>query len=94
MSRITLIEDEKVISKDIQILKAFNDYFISIPITNIEHHCLDSEENDHTLKIIVIHQNQLSIKLIIAKNKNKYQSFRFRGVNIDEIIKHIQNLDP
>lgn len=50
MSRITLIEDAKVISKDIQILKGFNDYFISIPITNIEQHCLDSEENDYTLK--------------------------------------------
>ena len=31
-SRITLIEDEKTISQDIEIAKTFNEYFISIPL--------------------------------------------------------------
>lgn len=94
MSRITLVENEKVISQDIQISKTFNDYFISIPVTNIEQEYLDSEENDHTFMIIVKHQNQPSIKLIIARNKNKSLTLRFRETNIDEIKMYIQNLDP
>ena len=44
--------------------------------------------------IIVKHQNQPSIKLIIARNKNKSLTLRFRETNIDEIKMYIQNLDP
>ena len=36
--------------------------------------------------------NNLSIKLIKAKNKS--QTFRFKETNIDEIKMSIQNLDP
>ena len=36
MSRIYLIEDEKCISWGIQSAKSFNDYFINIPIANME----------------------------------------------------------
>lgn len=44
--------------------------------------------------IIVKHQNQPSIKLIIVKNKNKFLTLRLRETNIDEIKMYIQNLDP
>ena len=37
-SRITLTEDKKIISQDIKIAKLFNDYFISILITNMTLH--------------------------------------------------------
>ena len=60
----------------------------------MENECLDSEENNHALKIIVKHQNQLSIKLIIAKNKNKFQNFRFRETNIAEIKSILKILIP
>ena len=49
-SRITLIEDEKTISQEIEIAKTFNEYFISIPIKNMpsnqEFECLDPSEKD------------------------------------------------
>ena len=34
-SKITLIENEKIVSEDKKIAKIFNDYFISIPILNM-----------------------------------------------------------
>ena len=34
-SKITLIENEKIVSEDKEIAKIFNDYFISIPILNM-----------------------------------------------------------
>ena len=94
-SRITLIEDEKTISQDIEIAKTFNEYFISIPIRNMpsnqEFECLDSSEKDPLLRIIKKYQNHPSIKLIKAKNKSK--TFRFRETNTNEIKKFIKNLD-
>ena len=94
-SRITLIEDKKTISQDIEIAKTFNEYFISVPIKNMpsnqEFECLDPSEKDPLLRIIKKYQNHPSIKLIKAKNKSK--TFRFRETNTNEIKKFIQNLD-
>ena len=72
-SKITLIEDEKTISQDIEIAKTSNEYFISIPIKNMpsnqEFECLDPSEEDPVLRIIKKYQNHPSIKLIKAKNR-------------------------
>ena len=96
VSKITLIEDNQIISQDKQIAKIFNEYFISIPIlnmpTNQEFEYSDSPEEDPLLRIIGKYQNHPSIKLI--KSKNKSQTFKFRETNIDEIKKYIENLDP
>ena len=96
VSKITLIEDNQIISQDKQIGKIFNEYFISIPIlnmpTNQEFEYSDSPKEDPLLKIIGKYQNHPSIKLI--KSKNKSQTFKFRETNIDEIKKYIENLDP
>ena len=46
------------------------------------------------LKIIEKYQNDPSIKLIKAKEKDKSQTFRFRETNIDDIKKSVQSLDP
>ena len=47
---------QKNFSQNIKIAKAFNNYYISIAISNMttnqEYECLDSEEDDHVLKIV------------------------------------------
>ena len=54
--RITLIEEERVISQDHLIAKTFNEYFISIPIKNIpknqEYESFDSSEENPVSSII------------------------------------------
>ena len=96
VSKITLIEDNQIISQDKQIANIFNECFISIPIlnmpTNPEFEYSDSPEEDPLLRIIGKYQNHPSIKLI--KSKNKSQTFKFRETNIDGIKKSIENLDP
>ena len=87
VSKITLIEDNQIISQDKQIAKIFNESFISIPILNMpinqEFEYSDSPEEDPLLRTIRKYQNHPSIKLI--KSKNKSQTFKFRETNIDEI---------
>ena len=60
--------------------------------TNQEFEYSDSPEEDPLLRIIGKYQNHPSIKLI--KSKNKFQTFKFREANIDEIKKYIENLNP
>ena len=95
-SRITLIEEERVISQDHLIAKTFNEYFISTSIKNgpknQEYGSFDSSEEDPVSSIIKKYQNHQSIKLIKIKNKSK--KFRFRETNTDEIKKFIEKLDP
>ena len=95
-SRITLIEEERVISQDHLIAKTFNEYFINIPIKNMpknqEYESFDSSEGNPVSSIIKKYQNHPSIKLIKTKNKSK--TFRFRETNTDEIKKFIEKLDP
>ena len=33
--KITLVEDDKILSQDVEIAKTFNEYFINIPILNM-----------------------------------------------------------
>ena len=95
-SRITLIEEERVISQDHLIAKTFSEYFINIPIKNMpknqEYESFDSSEGNPVSSIIKKYQNHPSIKLIKTKNKSK--TFRFRETNTDEIKKFIEKLDP
>ena len=95
-SKITLIENEKIVSEDKEIAKVFNDYFINIPIlnmpTNQEFECSVTQENDPLLRIIEKYQNHPSVQLI--KSKNKLRSFKFRETNVDEIKRYINSLDP
>ena len=74
-SRITLIEEERVISQDHLIAKTFNEYFISIPIkimlTNQENESSDSSEQNPVSSIIKRYQNHPSIELIKTKTNPK-----------------------
>ena len=94
--RITLIEEERVISQDHLTTKTFNEYFISIPIRNLsknqEHESFDSSEEGTVSSTIKKYRNHPNIKLI--KTKNKAETFRFCEKNTDEIKKFIEILHP
>ena len=61
--KITLIEDNQMISQDKKIAKIFNEYFVSIPVLNMpsnqESEYSDSSEEDPLLRIIGKYQNHL-----------------------------------
>ena len=94
-SKINLVEDNKIISRDDQIAKKFSEYFISIPILNMPsngYKCPHSSEQDPILKILDKYKDHPSIKLIKAKNSSKV--FKFRQIDIEEVKKTFQSLDP
>ena len=93
-SKINLVEDDKIISRDDQIAKMFSEYFISIPILNMQsngYKCPHSSEQDPILKIFDKYKDHPSIKLINAKNS--YKVFKFRQIDIEEVKKIFQSLD-
>ena len=94
-SKINLVEDDKIISRDDQIAKKFSEYFISIPILNMPsngYKCPYSSEQDPIFKILDKYKEHRSIKLIKAKNGSKV--FKFRQIDIGEVKKTFQSLDP
>ena len=93
-SKINLVEDDKIISRDDQIAKKFSEYFINIPILNMpsNYKCPDSSEQDPILKILDKYKNHASIKLIKAKNNS--QIFKFSQIDIEEVKKSFESLDP
>ena len=54
--------------------------------------CPDSSEQDPILKILSKYKKHASIKLI--KAKNNYQVFKFSQIDIEEVKKSFQSLDP
>ena len=54
--------------------------------------CPDSSEQDPTLKILDKCKDHPSIKLI--KTKNSSQVFKFSQIDIEEVKKSVQSLDP
>ena len=93
--KINLVKDDKIISRDDQIAKKFSEYFISIPILNMPsngYKCPHSSEQDPILKILDKYKDHPSIKLIKAKNSSKV--FKFRQIDIEEVKKTFQSLDP
>ena len=74
-SRITLIEEERVISQDHLIAKTFNEYFINIPIKNMpknqEYERFDSSEGNPVTSIIKKYRNHPTTKFIKTKKNTK-----------------------
>ena len=54
--------------------------------------CPDSSEQDPILKILDKYKDHPSVKLI--KTKNNSQLFRFSQIDIEEVKKSFQSLDP
>ena len=70
-------------------------YFIRILILNIPsngYKCPDSSEQDSTLKVLDKYKDHPSIKLIKAKWNS--QVFKFSQIDIEEVEKSFQRLDP
>ena len=90
-----MVEDDKIISRDDQIAKKFSEYFISIPILNIPsngYKCPHSSEQNPFLKILDKYKDNPSIKLIKAKTSSNV--FNFCRIDIEEVKKTLQSLDP
>ena len=94
-SKINLVEDDKIISRDNQITKKVSEYFTNISILNMPsngYKCPYSSEQDPILKILDKYKNHPSIKLIKAKNNS--QVFKFNQIDIEEVRKSFLSLDP
>ena len=90
-----MVEDDKIISPNEQIVKKFSEQFISIPILNMPsngYEYQDSSEQDSILEILDKYKDHPSIKLIKAKNNS--QVFKFSQIDIEEVKKSFQSLDP
>ena len=90
-----MVEDAEIISRDEQVAKKFSEYSISIPILNMPsngYKCPHSLEQDPILKILDKYKDHLSIKLIKVKNSSKV--FKFRQIDIEEVKRTFQSLDP
>ena len=76
-SKINLVEDDKIISRDEQIAKKFSEYFISIQILNMPRNGYKfphSSKQDPISKILDKYKDHPCIKLIKAKNSSKFSS--------------------
>ena len=94
-SKINLVEDDKIISSDDQIAKKFIEYFISIAVLNITNNgykCPHSSEQDPILKMLEKYKDHPSIKLTKAKNNSEV--FKSCQIDIEEVKKTFQSLDP
>ena len=94
-SKINLVEDVKIISRDDQIAEKFSEYFISIAILNMPsngYKCLHSSEQGLILKIFDKYKDHPSIKLIKARNNS--QVFKFREIDTEEVKKSSQSFSP
>ena len=92
-SKISMVEHDKVISRDEQIAKKFSKYFISIPILNMPRNwykCPHSPEQDPILKTLGKYKENPSIKLMKAESNS--QVFKFRQIDFEETT--FQSLDP
>ena len=94
-SKINLVEEDKTISRDDQIAKNLIEYFISILILSMQNNgykCQHSSEQDPILKVLDKYKDHPCITLIKAKNNS--QVFKFHQINIEEVKKSFQSLDP
>ena len=92
-SKINLVEDDKIVSRDGQIVKKFSEYFISLPILNMSsngYKYTDSSEQGPILKILDKFKDHSSIKLIKAENNS--QVFKFSQTDIEDVKKSLQSM--
>ena len=98
-SKITLVEDDKILSQDIEIAKTFNEYFINIQILNMSNNQslvtqTRSLEENAISGIIERYKDHPSINLIKSKNSCLANTFSFTPVSIEEVKRSIESLDP
>ena len=95
--KMTLIDDEKVISGEKEIAEILNNYFVDA-VENLEREpfpLLDNSTNlsDEIDRIIKKYHMHPSIVMIKSKAKVE-KKFSFHAATVDEIYSHIKRLDP
>ena len=86
-SKITLIEDDKILSQDDEIAKTFNEYFINIPILNMpNNHNFSTQtrslEENTISGIVERYKDHPSTNLIKSKDSCLANTFSFTPVSI------------
>ena len=91
--KITLVENDKIVSEDSELAKIFNDYFSNI-VKNLNIERIDGPKQhlDPVINAIKMFENHPSI-LKINESINKDEIFSFAPVSTDDIRKEIENLD-
>ena len=98
-SKITLVEDDKILSPDADIAKTFNEYFINIPILKIPNNQsfftqTRSLEENTILGITERYKDHPSINLIKSKNSCLANTFSFTPDSVEEVKRAIESHDP
>ena len=97
--KITLVEDDKILSQDVEIAKTFHEYFINIPILNmLKNQSFSTQtrflEENNISGIIERYKDHPSINLIKSKNSCLANTFSFSQISIEEVKRAIEYLDP
>ena len=91
--KITLVENDSVISEDSELVEVFSKYFESVVKNlNIQRPIFSQEHDDPIANAITNFEQHPSI-LKIKENRNVCSPFSFEPVSLDEIIKETLNLD-
>ena len=98
-SKITLVEDDKILSQEAEIAKTFNEYFINIPILNMPNNQSFSTQarslEENTISgINERYKDHPNITLIKSKNSCLANTFSFTPISIEEVKRAIESLDP
>ena len=98
-SKITLVEDDKILSQDAEIAETFNEYFINIPILNMPNNKSFSTqtrsiEENAISGIIERYKDHPNINLFKSKNSCLAYTFSFTPVSIEDLKRAIESLDP
>ena len=91
--KITLVENDSVISEDSELAEVFSKYFENVVKNlNIQRPIFSQEHDDQIANAITNFEQHPSI-LKIKENRNVCSPFSFEPVSLDEIIKETLNLD-
>ena len=98
-SKITLVEDDKILSQGAEIAKTFNKYFRNIPILNMLNNQSFSTQTrplkENTIsEIIERYKDHPSINLIKSKNSCLANTFFFTPASIEEVKRSTKSPDP
>ena len=96
---IILVEDDKILFQDIEIVKTFNKYFINIPILNMLNNQSFSTQScsleENTISgITERYKAHPSINLIKSESSCLPNTFSFMPVSIEDVKRSIETLDP
>ena len=98
-SKITLVEDDKILSQDVEIAKTFSEYFINNSILNMSNNQSFSTQmrsfEENTISGIISRYKDLPIiNLIKSKKSCLANTFPFMPISMEDVKRSIKSLDP